>query len=178
MANCCVARSIDEIVADDRYRYLSEELRKYPLASRGQGLLIPMLQLAQERHGYLPREDLMAVAALLQVPAAKVYGVATFYNQFRLAPVGRHIIKVCCGTACHVKGSALLLDALQAELGIKAGETTRDGQFSLEKVNCLGACGIAPVIAVDEEFHGRMSAGQIPRMLKLYDGPGGPEGTW
>lgn len=174
MAKCCVARSIGEIVSDDRYRYLTDELRKNPDAERGQNLLIPMLQLVQERHGYLPREDLMAIAALLEVPVAKVYGVATFYNQFRLVPVGRHLIKVCCGTACHVKGSALLLDALQAELGIKAGETTRDGQFSLEKVNCLGACGIAPVIAVDEEFHGRMSPRQIPRMLRLYDGPGRP----
>lgn len=169
MANCCVARSLDEIVADDRYRYLSDELRRHPGANRGQDLLIPLLQLAQERHGFLPREDLMAIAALLEAPVAKVYGVATFYNQFRLAPVGRHIIRVCRGTACHVKGSALLLDALQAELGIKPGETTRDRHFSLEKVNCLGACGIAPVIAVDEEFHGRMSPRQITRMLKLYD---------
>lgn len=135
---------------------------------RGEELLIPLLQAVQGKFGYLPAEDLAAVAEVLHVPLSRVYGVATFYNQFRLTPVGKHIIRSCTGTACHVKGAQMLRDALQAELGIAPGQTTPDGRFTWELVACLGACGMAPVIMIDDEFHGRLTPQQLPRILRMY----------
>ncbi len=125
---------------------------------------IPVLQAVQEGFGFLPEEALDVVGKHIGISTAKVYGVATFYNQFRLIPVGKHMVRVCRGTACHVRGSKLLLDTLAGELGIRPGETTPDGQFTLETVACLGACSIAPVVTVDEDFHGAVqprTVGQI-----------------
>lgn len=130
--------------------------------------LIPILQDIQERFGYLPEEAVYQVSDYLKVPTSKIFGVATFYNQFRLTAPGRHVIRICRGTACHVKGSALLLEKLCQELGIQPGQTTRDGLFSIETVACIGACSIAPVIAVDNEFHGRIDPAGIPRILARY----------
>lgn len=119
----------------------------------GRDALIPILQEVQEAQGYLSREAVLIVSRHLRLPASKIYGVATFYNQFRFEPLGRYHIQVCRGTACHVKGSLELLETLQKELGIKPGKTSRDGLFSLETVACLGACGLAPVVCVNGEFH-------------------------
>jgi len=130
--------------------------------------LIPILQEVQEKDGYLSRESVLEVGRHLGLPASKIYGVATFYNQFRFTPVGRFHVQVCRGTACHVKGSANILDVLCRELGIAPGETTRDGLFSLEVVACIGACGLAPVIAIDGEFHAGVEGRKIPRILKGY----------
>ncbi len=132
----------------------------------GRHLLIPILQEIQEAEGFLSRESLRTVGDHLGIPAAKVYGVATFYNQFRFTPLGRHHVQVCRGTACHVKGSAAVLDALTHALGIEPGETTRDGLFSLEAVACIGACGLAPVICVDGDFHGNLTADRARRLLE------------
>lgn len=126
-------------------------LARWPGAQRD--ALIPVLQEVQEHCGYLPREAMLRIGRHLGVPASKVYGVATFYNQFRFEAPGRHRIQVCRGTACHVKGSAAVLEALCRHLKIRPGQTTRDGMFSLEVVACIGACGLAPVIAIDGEFH-------------------------
>jgi len=145
---------------------VSEILAGFPQGRRE--TLIPILQAVQEVFGYLPEEALGAVAAHLGVSAAKVYGVATFYNQFRLMPVGKHTVRVCRGTACHVRGSKLLLDNFAGELKIKPGETTPDGEFTLETVACLGACSIAPVVTVDDDFHGAVQPRNISKILKQY----------
>ncbi len=133
--------------------------------------LIPLLQDIQHIYGYLPEEVMMEVAAFVGLPFSRVYGVATFYNQFRMIPLGENIIRVCRGTACHVKNSANILYALESELKIKAGETTRDKKFTLETVSCIGACSIAPVITVNDDYYGRISVKDIPGIIKKYNKP-------
>ncbi|MBK7631522.1 MAG: NADH-quinone oxidoreductase subunit NuoE [Ignavibacteriales bacterium] len=130
--------------------------------------LIPLLQDVQNIYGYLPENALRDISDFVKVPLSRVYGVATFYNQFRLMPLGENIIRVCRGTACHVKNSANILFALEAELGVLAGHTTRDKKFTLEVVNCIGACSIAPVILVNDDYHGRITVKDIPKILKKY----------
>ncbi|MDR0522679.1 MAG: NADH-quinone oxidoreductase subunit NuoE [Planctomycetaceae bacterium] len=130
--------------------------------------LIPILQEVQERLGFLSRESVEIVGKTLGIPASKIYGVATFYNQFRFSPQGKYHIQICRGTACHVKGSAAILDVIKRELKIETGETTRDGLFSLEVVACIGACGLAPVINIDGEFHANLTTQAIPRILDRY----------
>lgn len=129
--------------------------------------LIPLLQEVQEACGFLSRESVVRIGQHLKLPASKVYGVATFYNQFRFQPLGRYHVQVCRGTACHVKKSAQTLDALQRALGIKPGQTTRDGVFSLEVVACLGACGLAPVVAVNGEFHAGATSDVVNRLVRV-----------
>lgn len=146
---------------------LKQELKD--LASHeGKSALIPMLQKVQANLGFVPRDAIRFISEILGISVSEVYGVATFYNQFRLNPVGKHIIKVCRGTACHVKGSGQLLSLLENELGIKVGETTKDKVFSLEAVACLGACSIAPVIMIDDKFFGHLSAEDLPKILAHY----------
>jgi NADH:ubiquinone oxidoreductase subunit E len=135
---------------------------------RGRDSLIPILQEVQEAEGYLSREAVSRVGEHLDLPASKIFGVATFYNQFRFEALGKHHIQICRGTACHVKGSAAIMDRLQRELGIGPDETTRDGLFSLEVVACIGACGLAPVISVDGEFHANLVSDDISGILDSY----------
>ena len=130
--------------------------------------LIPLLQDIQSTYSYLPEPALRDIAEFLGIPLSRVFGVATFYNQFRLTPIGKNVIRVCRGTACHVKNSSNLLFALETALGIKAGETTRDKNFTLETVACIGACSIAPLITVNDEFYGRLAVKDIPKILKTY----------
>ncbi|MCU7503846.1 MAG: NADH-quinone oxidoreductase subunit NuoE [Ignavibacteria bacterium] len=130
--------------------------------------LISLLQEVQNIYGYLPESALMDISEFLDMPLSRIYGVATFYNQFRLKPLGKNIIRVCRGTACHVKGSANLLFALETALNCKAGETTRDKNFTLEVVACIGACSIAPVIVVNDDYYGRATVKDIPKILKKY----------
>lgn len=141
-------------------------LEKYPAKDRS--YLIPLLQDVQDEFGYLPEEQLKQIAEYVGIPFVTVYGVATFYNQFRLTPLGKNIIRVCRGTACHVKNSANILTALETELGIKAGQTTRDKLFTLEIVACIGACSIAPVININDEYYGRITVKEIPKILSKY----------
>lgn len=138
-------------------------LDRYPGAGRDK--LIPILQEVQEADGYLEREAVVLIGRHLKVPTSHIYGVATFYNQFRFEPIGRFHIQICRGTACHVKGSAKLLETLRRELGVEPGKTTRDGIFSIEVVACIGACGLAPVISVNGEFHARVAPEDIPVLL-------------
>jgi NADH-quinone oxidoreductase E subunit len=145
---------------------LREILAPFPAGRRE--MLIPVLQAVQEAFGYLPEVTLDTIGAHIGVSAAKVYGVATFYNQFRLQPVGKHTVRVCRGTACHVRGSKLLLDAMAEELGVKPGDTTPDGAFTLETVACLGACSIAPVVTVDGNFHGAVQTRGVGKLLDQY----------
>ena len=138
----------------------------------GRDSLIPILQEVQDQVGFLSRESVVRIGRHLDLPASKIYGVATFYNQFRFQPKGRFHIQVCRGTACHVKGSAAILDALTRILKIKPGETAKDGLFSLEEVACIGACGLAPVIAVNGEFHARVTPDSLTGIIKSYRSKG------
>ncbi len=139
-----------------------------PFHGAGRDVLIPMLQEIQERQGYLSRESLIDVGQRLRLPVSKIYGVATFYNQFRFQPLGKFHIQVCRGTACHVKGSAAVLDAIQRDLNIMPGQTSPDGLFSLEVVACIGACGLAPVISVNGTFHAGVTTKAVGKILQDY----------
>lgn len=129
------------------------------------GNLIPILQRVQEELGYLPRLAMSQVAGFLHIPAVDVYSVATFYNQFRLTPPGKHQVKVCLGTACHTKGGHIILECWKRRLGINEGETTPDREFSLDRVACVGACAMAPITVVDDEVQGRISPTRVDGIL-------------
>lgn len=133
-----------------------------------EGQIIPLLQKLQDVYGYLPRNVVLEVARRTGLPASRVYGVATFYAQFRLKPGGRHIVRCCRGTACHVRGSKTVLNAVKSELGIDDGDTTEDMKFSLETVACLGTCFLAPVIMVNNDYFGSMTPGRIKNVLDKY----------
>jgi len=135
---------------------------------RSESMLIATLHMIQAQSGYLSPGHLEAVAQLMQIPLAKVTGVATFYHYFRLQPRGRFLINVCLGTACYVKGAEKVAQKLVDELGIHFGETSKDGVFSLESTRCVGTCGLAPVIMIGDEVHGPLTPGQIPGLLDTY----------
>jgi len=120
--------------------------------------LIPILQELQREEGCLSEASLKEISSMLDIPLSKIFGVASFYNQFRFQPIGKFHIVVCRGTACHVKGSAKVLDALKQELKVEAGQTSRDGLFTLDTVACIGACGLAPVISINGEFYAQMTS--------------------
>jgi NADH:ubiquinone oxidoreductase subunit E len=130
--------------------------------------LIATLHMVQAANGYLSKEQMNAVAQLAQIPLAKVTGVATFYHYFRLTPRGKHMINVCLGTACYVKGADKISQRLMSDLGIQFGETTKDGLFSLESTRCLGTCGLAPVMMIDEQIHGPVTPGDVSNILDKY----------
>jgi len=142
---------------------VDEILEKHKHAKRD--ALIPILQEVQDVEGYLSRESVIKISKGLGLPASKVYGVATFYNQFRFQPKGRYHIQVCRGTACHVKGSLSVLEALKLELNVQPGQTSRDGLFSLEVVACIGACGLAPVISINGEFYAGMTPDKARKLI-------------
>ena len=140
-------------------------LENYPLEESS---IIAILQELQERENYLPEKDLEYIAEKLGIPLTRVYRIATFYNAFSLKPRGRFPISVCMGTACHVHGSSNVLDRLKTVLEIDEGEVTPDGLFSIETVNCLGACALGPIIMIGEEFHGQMSPDKVDSVLNIY----------
>ncbi len=130
--------------------------------------LIPLLQETQERLGYVPRDVIEEIADFLNVPISKVYGVATFYAQFRFEPLGDHVVKACHGTACHVSGAEKITETIEEELGIETGETTEDGKFTLQRVACLGCCSLAPVIMVDGKTHGNLTRDKTKEVIERY----------
>jgi NADH-quinone oxidoreductase subunit E len=130
--------------------------------------LIGTLQDIQRELNYLPEEALRLVAEKINVPLSQVYSIATFYKTFSLEPRGRHLINVCMGTACHVRGGVRILEKIQRDLGIETGGTSDDGRFSLEAVRCLGCCGLAPVIMIDGNFHGKLTQKSIEKLLDEY----------
>ncbi|MBM3288467.1 MAG: NADH-quinone oxidoreductase subunit NuoE [Candidatus Eisenbacteria bacterium] len=132
------------------------------------GILIPALQKAQAKDGYITREEIDRIHREHGIPLAQIYGVATFYSQFRLHPVGKHIIRVCHGTACHVSGANAITKGLEDHLEIQTGETTEDKFFTLETVSCLGCCSLAPVIMVDNNTHGNLKPEEMKKILKPY----------
>jgi len=127
--------------------------------------LIPVLQEIQRELGYLSQEAMEQAADYLKISSSTVYGVATFYSFFRLAPCGRNTVKICCGTACHVRGGAHILRDIERRLGIKPGGTTADGEYSLETVACVGACALAPVVIVNDDVHGRVTTSSTGKIL-------------
>lgn len=145
-------------------------LARYP-ANRGS--LIPVLQDVQEKFGYLSEEAVEELGKLMGISANEIYGVATFYTQFRFKPPGKHRIQSCQGTACHVRGGSKILGELERHLGITAGETTADGRFYLERVACLGCCALAPVVAVDGKVYAAMTSKKVKSILSRYGGEKG-----
>jgi len=140
-------------------------LEKY---QHDRGMLVSILQDIQAVFNYLPEEALEQVSQSLELPVSQVYSVATFFKAFSLQPRGRHLINVCLGTACHVRGAVKVLDKIERELGIKSGETTQDLRFTLERVNCVGACALGPMVIIDQEYHGEMSTDKVEAMLEKY----------
>ncbi len=128
-------------------------------------LLIPVMEAVQEKFGYLSSDAMREIAAFLKIPESNVYGVATFYALFRLTPRGKKMVRVCRGTACHVRGGAHILQEVEKRLGIKPGETTQDREYSLETISCFGSCALAPVMVVDKIVYGRMTPARVEQIL-------------
>ena len=147
---------------EEKLKALIEQYKEVP------GALMPVLQQAQGIYGYLPIEVQQMIAEGLNIPLAEVYGVVTFYSQFTLNPKGKYEISVCMGTACYVKGAGELIDRITQVLGIEPGEVTPDGKFSLTNTRCIGACGLAPVMTVNEDVYGRLKAEDIDGILRKY----------
>ncbi|MDA3938928.1 MAG: NAD(P)H-dependent oxidoreductase subunit E [Spirochaetia bacterium] len=142
---------------------LNELLEEY---EKVKGSLIGLLQDMHEEFGYLPEEYLREASRRLNIPLSRFYSLVTFYSTFRLEPIGKHHVCACVGTACHVRGAPLIVDTIERELKIKAGETTADGEYTLDVVNCVGACALGPLVTVDGEFHGKMTQKTIKKLMK------------
>jgi len=149
-----------EVFAEEK-RLLNDLINGLKNFGTERGKLIPILQMVQQKFSYLPGKAIEIVAAHLSLPASEVYGVATFYNQFRFNPPGKYPFKICLGTACHVKGGGIILENFERKLGIKDGETTEDREFSIERVACVGCCALAPVALLGETVHGHMAPSKV-----------------
>ena len=134
-----------------------------------EGVLIQLLLDVQHELNWIPKEAIMRINERLKIPVSEIYRFAIFYTALSLKPRGRHLIRVCLGTACYVRGGPRILDSVECRLGIRAGETTSDGKFTLETVNCLGCCALGPVIEIDGQYHGRLSSVNIEKMLSSYN---------
>ncbi len=161
---------IPEIITSDNLKVegidldlLSELINKY---KNKKGNLIPLLQGTQDLYGFIPEEAFRLLSSQTGISLSEMYGVATFYSQFRLHPVGKHIIKVCHGTACHVQNAGMISEAIEEALGIKDGETSEDNLFTLESVACLGCCSLAPVMMIGDETYGKLSGKSAVKVIK------------
>ncbi len=150
---------------EEKYSRLKEVIKEY---SDSSGSLIQILDRAQNIFGYLPKKVLHFIAKETGFPSSRVYGVVTFYESFRLHPVGKYTIKLCLGTACHVRGASAIVDEIETLLGIKRGETTKDRKFTLQTVNCLGSCALGPVAVINGNYHGHLTRRRVERVLKEY----------
>ena len=166
MCTCSTANSVSTVGTPAQKEKLLQAIAE---KRNDPGALMPILQQAQDIYGYLPIEVQTMIAQEMDIPLEKVYGVSTFYSQFSLNPKGKHQISVCLGTACYVKGSGVILEELQKQLEINPGECTEDGKFSLDACRCVGACGLAPVMLVDDDVYGRMTANDIEKVLAKYE---------
>lgn len=148
----------------------SAEDFKFKLLKKGdkKGSLIPLLQSAQDTYGYIPETAIYCISEIVGIPASEIYGVITFYSQFRLKPTGKYLIKICEGTACHVNGAKKILKSLQDELGISLEETTEDGLFTLQSVSCLGCCSLSPVIMINDDTYGSLKPEKIKGIINKY----------
>jgi NADH-quinone oxidoreductase subunit E len=154
----------DETPIDER-AILEEISTRLQTFGKERGNLIPILQMVQQTYAYLPTEAMKLVANHLNIRACQVYGVATFYNQFRFNPPGKHPIKVCLGTACHVRGGDIILENFERKLGIQDGETTTDREFSIERVACVGCCALAPVAVISDTVQGHMAPSKVEGLI-------------
>lgn len=152
-------------VADEKLERVKHTIEQF---KDMKGALIPVLHEVQDLYGYLPEDVLLVVSEGLNVPLTEIYGVASFYHFFSLEPKGEHIIRVCMGTACYIKGAQAILDTLAKELKVEVQKTTDDGKFTLEATRCLGACGLAPVMTIGEKVYGKVAATDIPKILKDF----------
>ena len=150
---------------DIRFEKVKDITKKY---KDMKGALIPVLHEVQKSFGYLPERALQVVSEELNISMSEIYGVSTFYSQFTLEPKGEHIIKVCLGTACYVKGAQDILERFSSVLEVEVGKTTGDGKFTLEAARCLGACGLAPVLMVDDKVYGRLIPDDVIRIIEEY----------
>ena len=151
------------VESTERFERVCEILDRH---GRNPARLIAILQAVQEEYRYLPAEVMAFVATAVGLPPARVYGVATFYAQFRFVPPGLHHVKVCQGTACHVRGSGMIMDAISRTIGIEPGQTSTDGKFSLERVACFGSCALAPVVVLDDKVFGRKTAAKTKKLIE------------
>ena len=161
----CTGCSDCQNAKDPRYQELAQVIDEF---RDMEGALIMVLHRAQEIFGYLPEDVQKIVAVELDLPLAEVYGVTTFYSYFSLKPRGKYRIAVCLGTACYVRGAAELVSAIEKQLNIKVNDTTSDGRFTLEVSRCIGACGLAPVMTVNDDVYGRLSPDKVPEILAKY----------
>ena len=157
-----ITLAVDSLTKDDVQEKLNGIFARYHGEKQE---LIPILQDTQEQFRYLPAAAMKEIARFLRMPESTVYGVSTFYAQFKLTPLGKKIIRICRGTACHVRGAAKVLSELEKQLGIKAGETTDDLEYTLETVACIGACALAPTMTIDNETYGKMSTKKVAEVL-------------
>jgi NADH-quinone oxidoreductase subunit E len=163
-------KSVPDAVINKQEEDLKKQVDEILASYRGEKEdLIPVLQNVQQNFGYLPEAALSRIAAFVNVAESTVFGIATFYSQFKLRPVGRNVIKVCRGTGCYVKGAPRMLEELEKELGIKAGESTPDLEYTLETVACFGSCALAPVVVANDKVYGRMTKDKIKKLLKKKD---------
>ncbi len=132
------------------------------------GELIPLLQSAQEHFGYIPRRAINYISTVTGIPESETYGVVTFYSQFRLKPMGKYVIRACAGTACHVSGKDMILEAIQDELGVEIGDTTDDGLFTFNTVACIGCCSLAPVVMINDKTHGKLTPALVRKIFRKY----------
>jgi len=161
-----IIEEVPEVKLDDEYKMKLPEIMERN--SGGREMLLPLLEDINLEFRYLPQNVLRYVSYKLEIPLSHIYNLATFYNVFSLTPRGKYVISVCEGTACHVKGGHRILERLQKELGLQAGETSEDLQYTLESVRCLGCCGLAPVVTVNADLHGKMTQSKIPKLLESY----------
>ena len=143
-----------------------EIIGSYPAEER---VLIQLLLDLQSEFNWIPKETILLISERLQIPVSQVYRVASFYKAMSLAPRGRHVVNVCLGTACHVRGGPRIIDKVEESLNIKAGETTQDMKFTVERVNCLGCCAIGPVVVVDKDYYGKVAPAKVKEVLESYD---------
>ena len=153
-------------ISEEKYRQLEKFMDNLP---EKKGALIEVLHKAQGIFGYLPEDVQLFIGEKLDVPASKIYGVVTFYSYFTTKPRGEYVVNVCMGTACFVRGSGAVLEELQRELGIKIGETTKDGKFTIEVLRCVGACGLAPVVTINDRVYGQVTPADIKNIISEYE---------
>ncbi len=145
---------------------IDEIIGEYPAQ---QGVLIQLLLDIQGEHNWIPKEAILRINERLQIPVSQIYRVASFYKAMSLTPRGKHVVSVCLGTACHVRGGPRIIDKVEESLKIKAGETTQDMKFTLERVNCLGCCAIGPVVVIDRDYYGKLTPAKVKEVLESYD---------
>lgn len=159
----------DSAIAFKGTKEQEEKLKEVIAQHKDQpGALMPILQAAQEIYGYMPKEVQGIVAREMNVPLSEIYSIVTFYSQFHLQPKGKYKVQICLGTACYVKGAGKILEGFEKALGIKDGQCTPDGKFSIDALRCVGACGLAPVMSVNDDVYGKVTEERIPEILSNY----------